>query len=155
MDETIDATDLVILDALREVHSHLDPAPAGLEERLKFALTVHGLHAEVAELTRTPLSVARADEVTHTESITFASGTVSLMVSFSDQTADSVTVDGWVTRGGAEVELQIGNGIHAARADVHGRFTLRDVPRGRGSFVIWPDPDTDGSRPVVTPAVDL
>lgn len=50
--EALDDRDQRILDEVRELYARWDPCPAGLNERIKFALTVQALNAEVAELTR-------------------------------------------------------------------------------------------------------
>ena len=152
-----DATDSSIIAAVGELYARVDPPPAGLEDRLKMALTVHALHADVAELTAVPLAAATRAETAgeRVDTVTFTSGSISLMVSLSDLTDATATVDGWVTRGGARVELQVGNELHEATADAHGRFVLRQVPRGRAHFVVWPNPELPDDRPVVTPTIDL
>ena len=159
MPDSIDDYDLEILSEIRGLYETVDPVPDGLTERLKFALTVQALHADVAELTQTPLAASRASEDVEgaevAQTITFASGALSLMVSLADKTVEGVTVDGWVTRGGATVELQVRNQVISAVADEHGRFVMEAVPRGPGNFVIWPDPAAAGASPVVTPTIEL
>lgn len=158
MSDSIDEHDLEVLAGIRSLYEVADPVPADLNERLKFALTVQALHAEVAELVQTPLvasrSVEELDDAELAQTITFTSGSLSLMVSLADATVDSVTVDGWVTRGGAGIELQVGNHIFEATADANGRFVLDAIPRGPGHFVIWPNPDSSDA-PVVTPTIEL
>ncbi|HUG86199.1 MAG TPA: hypothetical protein VMM13_16665 [Euzebya sp.] len=156
MDDPWDPADTTILAEVEELYARLDPPPAGLEDQLKLALTVHALHAELAELTAVPLAEAtRSDAAARTDTVTFTSGTLSLMVSLSDLTDTTATVDGWVTRGGARVELQVANMVRTATADAHGRFVMRAVPRGRAHFIMWPNPDRPDDRPVVTPTIDL
>src|SRR6188508_1000183 len=110
--EAIDARDIANLGQVRDLFAHADPVPSDLAERMKFAITVHALHAEVAELMDSALLTTRgADakvEPTPTDSVTFTAASVSLMVSASpsdrDDTDDRVRVDGWVTSPGAQVE---------------------------------------------------
>ena len=45
--EPIDAVDLHLLDALRHIHQDLDPVPEDLVDRVKFAMTVAALEADV------------------------------------------------------------------------------------------------------------
>ncbi|MEO7449243.1 MAG: hypothetical protein ABI336_13305, partial [Humibacillus sp.] len=98
--------DLANLGHVHDLFSHADPVPSDLAEQIKFALTVHALHAEVAELMDSALLTTRgaeaAVEPTPTDSVTFTAASVSLMVSShasdASDTADSgerVRVDGW------------------------------------------------------------
>lgn len=155
--DPIDDLDLDNLAALHELMSRVDPVPADLADRSRFAITVHALHAEVAELTRSELVASRSsDDATRTESVTFTSGTVSLMVSLAPS-ADGRTarIDGWVTRGGAVVEIVTVEETRSVTADDHGRFVAVGLARGMVHFVIRVDPDRPEARPVITPSVEL
>ena len=160
--DAIDARDLANLAHVRELFSHADPVPGDLAERVKFALTVHALHAEVAELIDTALLTTRgADtgvEPTRTESVTFTAASLSLMVSSSpmstEESGDRVRVDGWVTTPGARVEAVTGEGIRSADSDANGRFVLDDLPHGPVHFVVT-DPRNEDLRPVVTPTIQI
>ncbi|MEO6998107.1 MAG: hypothetical protein ABI112_08490, partial [Terracoccus sp.] len=80
--EAIDAEDVTNLRALRDLYAHIDPVPADLTERMKFAISVQALHAEVAEIMDTALLTTRGSsrsEPTPTESVTFTAASVSLM----------------------------------------------------------------------------
>lgn len=160
--DAIDARDLANLGQLRELYSHADPVPGDLVERVKFALTVHALHAEVAELMDTALLATRgaeaAVEPTPTESVTFTAASMSLMVSVSptsvDGAGDRVRVDGWVTTPGARVEAVTSEGSRWAVSDTNGRFVLDDLPHGPVHFVVT-DPHDDDLRPVITPTIQI
>src|SRR4051794_22090004 len=111
--DAMDARDLANLGQVRDLFSHADPVPGDLAERVKFAITVHALHAEIAELTDSALLTTRGAEAkglepTLTDSVTFAAASVSVMVSVgptgTGDTDDRVRVDGWVTTPGAQVE---------------------------------------------------
>ncbi len=110
--DAIDARDIANLGHVRDLFGHADPVPSDLAERVKFAITVHALHAEVAELMDSALLTTRGAEAkvepTPTESVTFTAASLSLMVSAgpmdSDELEDRVRVDGWVTTPGAQVE---------------------------------------------------
>lgn len=157
----IDARDLTNLAAVRDLFAHVDPMPAGLTDRVKFALTVQALQAEVAELTDSALLVTRAPEAgttapTPTESVTFTAPSVSLMVLVSPaRDAEGVRIDGWVTRGGAEVDVVHATGTTTATANEHGRFVIDVVNHGRVHFVIRTDPQDPATRPVITPTIEL
>lgn len=73
--DAIDARDIANLGHVRDLFAHADPVPSDLAERVKFAITVHALHAEVAELMDSALLTTRGAEAkvepTPTESVTF------------------------------------------------------------------------------------
>ena len=160
--EAIDARDIANLGQIRDLFAHADPVPGDLAERMKFAITVHALHAEVAELMDSALLTTRgADskvEPTPTDSVTFTAASVSLMVSASpsgqDDTDARVRVDGWVTSPGAQVEAVTTEGSRSAISDANGRFVLDDLPHGPVHFVIT-DPDNEDVRPVITPTIQI
>ena len=90
--DAIDARDIANLGHVRDLFGHADPVPSDLAERIKFAITVHALHAEVAELMDSALLTTRGAEAkvepTPTESVTFTAASVSLMVSAGPTDSD-------------------------------------------------------------------
>lgn len=160
--DAIDARDIANLAHVRDLFGHADPVPSDLAERIKFAITVHALHAEVAELMDSALLTTRgadaAVEPTPTESVTFTAASMSLMVSSgpmdSDDSEDRVRVDGWVTTPGARVEAVTSEGSSSVISDANGRFVLDDLPHGPVHFVVT-DPGNDDTRPVITPTIQI
>ena len=175
--DTIDARDLANLAQVRDLFAHADPVPSDLAERVKFAITVHALHAEVAELMDSALLTTRgaeaAVEPTPTDSVTFTAASVSLMVtagpsdasdasdawdasdaSGSGRAGDRVRVDGWVTVPGAQVEAVTTEGSSSVVSDANGRFVLDDLPHGPVHFVVT-DPGNEDMRPVITPTIQI
>ena len=161
--DAIDARDIANLGYVRDLFGHADPVPSDLAERVKFAITVHALHAEVAELMDSALLTTRgADakvEPTPTDSVTFTAASVSLMVSSgpddSDDTDDDrVRVDGWVTTPGAQIEAVTTEGSSTVISDANGRFVLDDLPHGPVHFVVT-DPGNEDMRPVITPTIQI
>jgi hypothetical protein len=160
--DAIDARDIANLGHVRDLFGHADPVPSDLAERVKFAITVHALHAEVAELMDSALLTTRGAEATveptPTESVTFTAASLSLMVSAgpmdSDELEDRVRVDGWVTTPGARVEAVTGEGSSSVISDANGRFVLDDLPHGPVHFVVT-DPGNDDTRPVITPTIQI
>jgi hypothetical protein len=163
--DAIDARDIANLHHVRDLFRHADPVPGDLAERIKFAITVHALHAEVAELMDSALLTTRgADakvEPTQTDSVTFTAASVSLMVSAgpadsddTDDVDDRVRVDGWVTTPGAQVEAVTTEGSSTAISDANGRFVLDDLPHGPVHFVVT-DPGNVDMRPVITPTIQI
>jgi len=146
-DQPLDATDQLLLQDLAGVHDLLDPVPPGLQERIDFAIAVAQLEADIAELTMGELVGVRSEE---TDSVTFTSGSLSLMVT-TVRSAHHVRIDGWVTSPGAEVDV-VGEGVtRTATADDSGRFSVDEIPRGRAHFVVH----REGYRPVITPSMEI
>ncbi|MGV8910267.1 MAG: carboxypeptidase-like regulatory domain-containing protein [Propionicimonas sp.] len=146
-DQPLDATDQLLLQDLAEIHHLLDPVPPWLQERIDFAIAVAELEADIAELTMGDLVGARSEE---TDSVTFTSGSLSLMVT-TVRSAHHVRIDGWVTSPGADVDV-VGEGVtRTATADAAGRFSIEGIPRGRAHFVVH----REGYRPVITPSMEI
>lgn len=158
--DSIDERDLANLRQVRALYSHADPVPVDLTERIKFALTVQALHAEVAELMDSALLATRGTaaevEPTPTESITFSAASVSLMVTANESDLEGrVRIDGWVTTPGAHVEAVTVEGSASVNTDANGRFVLDDLPHGPVHFVIRSAPDDETARPVITPTIQV
>ncbi len=168
-DEPLDETDLDLLAEIADLYTDADPVPSGLAERMKIAMTVESLHAEVAELTGPTLVATRAATVgAEPGAVTFSGEAISLMIVESDPTAATVGLDGWVSPPGALVQVHRGDLVLSVRSDQHGRFAVAGLPRGSLWFVVWAD-GTDGTesaasggpgnrsttRPLVTPTVEF
>jgi hypothetical protein len=159
--DAIDERDLANLGLMRDLFAHADPVPAGLGERLKFAITVQALHAEVAELMESALLATRGTEAgvesTRIDSVTFAAPSVNLMVSVSpsDSVPGHVRIDGWTTRPECLVEAVMEDRAVTAKTDAHGRFVIHDLPHGPIHFVIRVDPSDPKVRPVITPTIEV
>ncbi len=144
-----------VLAELATLWSTLDPVPPDLADDVRIAMTVEALQAELAELVATPpLAVRADDEPVRADTITFASGPVSLMVQVDDSDPDGLVIDGWVTGGGAAIEVHVGDDVVETRADEFGRFVVTGVQRGRTWFVVRRGSEGD-EAPIVTPAVEL
>lgn len=153
--EPFDSTDAGILRELREVAARLDPCPAGLTERVTLALTVRALQAEVAELTSQGELVSRSSatqEPAEATTVTYSTEGLSIMVTTSRDGLGRSRIDGWLTCGPAEVELDLGRGgRRTVDADAGGRFVLADLPPGPAHLLVRPAQ----GRPVVTPQFTL
>ena len=146
-DELLDATDERILNRLASLYSAIDPVPSDLLERIDFSLAVAELEADIAELTRGELVGVRGEV---TDSVTFTSGSLSLMVT-TVVSAHHVRIDGWVTSAGAEVDAVAEGVTRTVVADDAGRFSIDDLPRGHVHFVVR----REGYRPVITPSIEV
>lgn len=145
--------------ALRLVRAHLavmDPVPGDLAERVKFAMTVASLEAEVAHLMQDAqeLTTVRTTDYDRATTVTFESGSLSIMVTLEEGEGSSTTLRGWVTAPGAEVELRERARSSVTVADDEGRFVFEGVERGTVNLVIRPD-DEPGVRPVITPGIEI
>ena len=145
------------LATLRRIYEVGDPVPPSLIDRVKFAITLDDLEAEVARLQRESvpeLASARSEEALKARSVTFTSDTITTMVTITP-VAGGVRLDGWAAPGAfVEVELRIGDATRSTTADEDGRFVFDDVPSGFAQFVMRM-PGEGAEHPVVTPAIEL
>jgi hypothetical protein len=150
----LDADDLDVLARTARLFDTLDPVPAGLVERIQFGLTLDALQAEIAQLQRSGEPAGVRSASSEAQSVTFTSATLTTMITITPTTVERVRIDGWIAPGaGVAVELRIDGQSRATTADADGRFVIDDVARGLAQFVLRPP--GDGSRPVVTPALEI
>ena len=161
-----------MLDGLRTMWETVDPVPAGLADRVGFALEVEALTApgdldlELMRLLQQQPAGAgsRGDEV---RTITFGSDSTTVMLALTD-VEGGFRVDAWVAPGGRRrVEVRTAAGSQEVECDDSGRFTLPVVPPGHFQLVLEGPPPTPGAgaasdrpvaaprRAVVTPALSL
>lgn len=152
--EPVDDVDVRLLAELRDVAAHVDPMPGDLLDRIKFAMTVASLEAEIAQIVTTQDLVAvRGTDYDRADTVTFASDGLSVMVSIEGAGSTTADIVGWVSQGDVEVELRERGRTRSTRADEDGRFVFGGVERGLVNFVLRrPDPS---SAPVITPAIEL
>jgi hypothetical protein len=155
-DAPLDDEDLRVLARMAALYDDIDPMPTGVVDRIEFALTLDALHAEVAELQRTAeLAGVRSAEATEARTVTFASSSLTVMITITAATAQSVRLDGWAAPGGeVAVELRTETATLRTEADADGRFVFDDVPRGLARLLLTPAEST-GLTPVVTPSIEL
>ena len=157
----VDDLDELALTALRAIYEQGDPVPPGLVERVKFAITLDDLEAEVARLQRDSVpelaarSETRPEDALKARTVTFTSDTLTTMVTITSIASDTVRLDGWAAPGAfLRVELRVGAAHHHVVADEDGRFVFDHVERGLAQLVLRPTED-GGDRPVITPAIEL
>ncbi len=154
---TVDGEERALLAALRDMWEIGDPMPPDLPDRVLFALELENLPYELLRIRPMAEPVgARGDE--RTDTVTFASDSLTVMLALSGLALPSRALDGWIAPGAAlRVELRPESGVLSARADRHGRFAFTKVPPGLAQLVIHP---TEGAgvhleRCVVAPAIRL
>ena len=152
---SLDEVDARILEHVRHLHEELDPPPADLVDRVKFAMTVAALEAEVAEIVSSAtLETVRGTDYDRADTVTFASEGLSVMVSTEHSGTTKADIIGWVSESGVEVELRERGRTRTAVVDEEGRFTFTGVERGLVNFVLRRGGDSP-APPIITPAIEL
>jgi len=154
--QPLDAVDERALALIRSHLDRVDPVPSDLAERVKFAMTVASLEAEVAHLMNEGALAGsvRTTEYDRATTVTFESDGLSIMVTLEESDRGTTTVRGWVTSPGAEVELRERSRSTETSADDEGRFVFEGVDRGTVHLVIRHH-DEPGARPVITPGIEI
>jgi hypothetical protein len=153
----LDAEDAATLQRVAEFFAAVDPVPAGLVDRVSFALELDDVEHEVALLAErmAGAGAARSDEEVRT--VTFASDALTVTITATALGPQGNRIDGWVAPGaGVRVELRTPQGSLHTEADDVGRFEFSPVRPGRVQLVL--QTVQNGGRPgkrVVTPAVEL
>jgi hypothetical protein len=154
----IDEADGHALATLRRIYELGDPVPPTLLDRVKFAITLDDLEAEVARLQREadPELVARSEDVLKAQTVTFTSETLTTMVTITPLSTGGVRIDGWASPGALlDVELRIGEETQHVVADEDGRFVFEHVGHGFAQFVLRQNDPAEGDHPVITPAIEI
>jgi hypothetical protein len=158
----LDEVDLAILDDLREMYTAADPMPAGLIDRVQFAIALEDLDVEVFRLAEQPALAATrgTEEEEEVCTVTFDSESLTIMVSVTSAEDGTVRLDGWLAPAAPHtIELRTSGTALIAVADDAGRFAISSVPHGLAQLVVEPAADRPASpraaRPVVTPSILL
>jgi hypothetical protein len=162
-DDVFDDLDADLLARLARLHTRLDPPPADLGERVRFAIALDDLDVEVCRLATEELVGAGARGVDRTRTVTFDSTSLTIMVSIADAGTRGVRVDGWLAPPAPlRVELRTGADLAGAAsrsvlADDVGRFVFDGVGRGLAQLLVHPVPGCgiDLAATVVTPSLTL
>jgi hypothetical protein len=159
-DQQLDDFDFALLDGIRAIFEQVDPMPADLPERVRFALALRGLETEVARLVTEEdprLVAARGTEQSRT--VTFDSASLSIIIRIEQNKNGSVRIDGWLAPPRRrDIELETSAETLSVSSDDQGRFALGEVPRGAARLVVVgaAERDQSGRGPtVVTPALVL
>src|SRR5262245_22272486 len=155
-DQPLDEIDYAILDALSEVQTLVDPAPADLDERVQFAIALQHLDVEVARLREDVLVGSGARGAEQSRTITFDSENLTVMVTVVTRPDGRRRLDGWLAPARRlRVELRTMRGrrrTHSVTADEGGRFVLDGVASGLAQLLVH---GTAPGTTVVTPSVVL
>ncbi len=154
--EPLDAEDLRILDTIGAIHRANDPVPADLADRVRFAMSLAALEAEIAELTTLPMAAAgmRGSSYELARTVTFSGEHLTAMISIESVSETQRRIAGWVDSPAVRVELRTPAGTHSAAADADGRFAFDAVRPGLVHLVLWRTDLADG-RPLMTPPMEI
>jgi hypothetical protein len=158
-DQPLDDVDVAILEQLRVVRRALDPPPADLDDRVRFAIALEDVEIEVARLQEDVLvgSGARATERTRT--VTFDCDRMTIMISVVDLPEGLIRLDGWFAppdRRRVELRLEPAGSAPVSwdvMADEDGRFVFQGIGRGLAQLLVHHA--QDGGATVVTPSIVL
>jgi len=152
----LDDTDDAVLATLRRHLDDIDPVPAGLAERARFAMAIAALEAEVAEIIATTPSVAgvRSTPYDRATTMSFASGSLSAMVTIETDPDGGADLAGWTSEPGIDVELRERSRSRSVHVDGAGRFAFDQVERGLVHLVLRRLDDPQ-APPVITPAFEI
>jgi hypothetical protein len=155
----IDDADGLALATLRRIYEAGDPVPPSLLDRVKFAITLDDLEAEVARLQREALpelAAARSENVLKAQTVTFTSDALTTMVTITPLPTNGVRIDGWASPGAfLDVELRIGDETRHVVADEDGRFVFEQVDHGFAQLVLRQNGGGEGGHAVITPAIEI
>ncbi|GGM43684.1 hypothetical protein GCM10012275_13340 [Longimycelium tulufanense] len=144
-----------LLARLDRVLERVDPVPADLLDRVRFAIDLEYLDVEVARWERHS-ELAGVRSSAEPGSVTFTVDDLTVMVSFL-RTPRGYRIDGWLAPPGPHaVEVRIdGHGSNTTTADSNGRFALPEVPRGVTQILVHLAENGRSARTVVTPTLVL
>nr|WP_154697258.1 carboxypeptidase regulatory-like domain-containing protein [Lentzea guizhouensis] len=147
--------DTAVLSELNRLVDELDPPPADLVDRVKFAIALEDLDVEVARWERAgSFAGVRGGQ---TGTITFTVDNLTLMVNFTS-TGSRHRIDGWLVPAGEHtVEVRVADHKSSCtQADDGGRFVLPDVPAGTTQILVHlVNSHGEPGRTVVTPTIML
>lgn len=151
-DMALPEDDTELLDVVRQVLDGADPVPAGLVDRVRFAIELDDIDVELSRLVAMPvLAAARSDEFARL--VTFQSDSLTIMVTL-EQGADGTTrIDGWLTPAACRrIEVRCTTGPMSTESDDTGRFSLNAVPAGNVRLVVH---DATSPLRVITPTIQI
>lgn len=151
----LDETDEALFQEVATMLDDLDPMPADLVERVRFALALDEVYEEVARMTRVAddALAVRTDVVgtTRADTLTFSADRLTAMVTISDARPGLRRLDGWVSPAGARrVVVRMQGWYDEVSCDATGRFVVEALPASFVQLLFHPRADETGGA-VVTP----
>lgn len=152
----LDALDEAILRQVQDMTNLVDPPPADLDDRVRFAIRLANPNIEVSRLFEDVMADAGARAVERVRAVTFESDRLTIMATVSDAADDLLRVEGWLAPAARlRVELRVAEPGHDGRSreaesEDSGRFVFEEVAHGLVQFVVHA-----GAVLVVTPPLLL
>lgn len=151
--QPLDAADERILRSLGGIVAANDPVPAGLLERVKFALTVEALGAQVAELLEpTPVGVRASYEPITT--VTFNGDEVTVLLTLDSERRPRRRITGWLSTTEVTVQVHGPDGQVDANLDEDGRFEV-DFSRAGLVHLVIQQTTEPRPQPLITPPIQI
>jgi hypothetical protein len=156
----LDPIDAEILREIGEGYRRLDPPPADLDERVRFAIALENIDVEVSRLQGDQLLGSGARGPERVRTITFDSASLTIMVTIADTGGNAVRLDGWLAPAGRlQVELRTADTTRSrmVMADDTGRFVFEGVGHGLAQVLVHQvaGSGVDLAATVVTPSLTL
>ena len=156
-------SDEEIITGIRRMYEATDPMPSGLPERVRFALALRDLEAEVARYADAVGDLALAARgVEESRTVTFDSDSLTIMIRVDSNPDGSARIDGWLAPPSPKiVEMKMIDGSLCVNADESGRFVFPSVPRGPARLLVRVSQETalddlsGGPKSVITPTLTL
>jgi hypothetical protein len=152
-----DGDDQAVLDRLAGIYALLDPPPADLDKRVRFAIALENADAEVARLSEQLVAGSGARGTERIRTITFDADSRAVMITVAPQADGLVRIDGWLAPAAAlRIELRLLEPAppRLVTADAAGRFAFDGVPHGLAQLLVHQAADEAAPR-VITPAFSL
>ena len=153
----LDDEDFRILAAMAALYAKEDPVPDGQVDRMIIGTMLAELETELAEMQsiEPELVGARGEVAEQARTITFASDSLTVMITITATGAEQVRLDGWVAPAAKmTVDLQLTAGSLRVESDPDGRFVFEQVITGMAKLILRADEDSEG-RAVATPTIQL
>jgi len=132
--------DEVLLDDIRKLLKALDPVPSHLSDRIRLALALRDLDAELARFASPAEDVALAARgAEQSRIVTFDSDSLTIMIRVDANPDGTARVDGWLAPPHPRpVEMKLTDSSITVTADELGRFVFGSVPRGTAQLIVRP-----------------
>jgi len=148
----LDELDSVILGQLRAAHDRVDPPPADLDDRVRFALRL--ADADVSVFRRAEDSLAGAGaRGSGLRTVSFEAGELTILLTVSANPGGTVRLEGWLAPAAPlRVEVRLADSAaYQGFADADGWFAFDSVPPGLAQLVVH----QEGGGRLVTGSVVL
>jgi hypothetical protein len=156
--DLFDEVDGAVLAQIRGMYDSVDPVPAELYSRVRFAIDLETADRELARLCEDMRFANQVRGAERTHALTFESENLTIGVTVTRSDHSRIRLDGWhAPPGSLRIELRTAELRMETMSDEDGRFVIDGVPPGEVQLLAYPTPGSDIhlSRTVVTPLTCL